>query len=407
MKKVSCWLLSFLLLFAFTMPQAYAEEMFVSHLDAAEPQLQILIVADVQDTAVPQKATINFLHTALDETQPDLVILLGDMIHGPSVHGRAETEQAIHEFLQPIVTRNIPFAIVFGNHDDQSGVPKEEQLQIYQQYAGCLSIDGEDLPGCGNYYLIIENELNKNNPFVLWFVDSGTYAPASHGTYGYVTEQQNEWMLRAYLNIQQQYSEPVSFVFQHIPVPQVYQLLQEVSFGTKNAITPLGPGFLKWYQPKEDLVWAGRFGEGPCASEYDSGEFATWKEMNVQAAFFGHDHMNDYCGTVDGIDLIATPGIGFYMYGRRDAHGVRLVTLNANEPFDYETEMICYQDIMDASLPIYATLGSMLFNHVLAAIAGIAVLLAVIFCVFKYRKKIKRAHQNVNDSYTPADVEKP
>lgn len=393
MRKTSCMIFCIIMLFAFSMPQAYASEVIFSLPDISDPKIKILIVADPQDTADPQKAMLELLNASLDETQPDLVVFLGDMIHGPSVHGHKETETAIDAILQPVVTRNIPFAVVFGNHDDQSRVTKEEQLRIYQQYSGCLCIEGENLPGCGNFYLIIKNPVKKENPFILWFLDSGTYAPPGYGTYGYVTEEQNEWMLRAYSDIQRQYKEPVCFVFQHIPVPQVYQLLQQVPFGTPNAVTPLGPGFSNWYQPKADMVWAGKFGEGPCASEYDSGEFAAWKEMNVRAAFFGHDHMNDYCGTVDGIDLIATPGIGFYLYGRKDAHGVRLVTLKANEPFDYETKMVYYQDIIASPLPAYSTLGFMVSNYLLIAIAGIVVVSVAVFHILRHRKKIENVHQ--------------
>ena len=52
--------------------------------------------------------------------------------------------------------RGIPFAAVFGNHDDEGGVSKETQLTIYQSYPGCLMSAGpDDITGCGNYNLLV------------------------------------------------------------------------------------------------------------------------------------------------------------------------------------------------------------------------------------------------------------
>lgn len=49
---------------------------------------------------------------------------------------------------------------------------------------------------------------------------------------------------------------------------------------------------------------------------------------DVVAAFFGHDHKNDFVGTYEGIDLVNTAGTGFYIYGEREYHGARLVILH-------------------------------------------------------------------------------
>ena len=47
-------------------------------------EFKILIVADTQDIDKPQKETIALLEAELDAAQPDLVVFLGDQIHGPS-----------------------------------------------------------------------------------------------------------------------------------------------------------------------------------------------------------------------------------------------------------------------------------------------------------------------------------
>ena len=356
-------------------------------------QLKILIVADTQDTENPQEAMLTLLNTSLDTAKPDLVVLLGDMIHGPSVHGIDNVKKAIDAIVTPIVERKIPFALVFGNHDEECGISNEEQLKIYQSYPGCLATEGKELPGCGNYYFVVENPIYPENPVLLWFFDSGNRAEPGRGKYGYVKEEQNAWMEEEFLNLKEQYGAPISYVFQHIPVPQVYNMIKTVPFGTKGSVSSFNSMMSKWYILDDEYIWAGSMGEGPGASEYDSGEFDTWKKTNVKAAFFGHDHVNDYCGTYDGIDLIATSGVGFFLYGKGDEHGTRIVTINADAPAEYETQMLYYKDIVKESLPGFfaATLGVLVRGYVLVGVGILSITLILVLTLRKSKKsKAKR-----------------
>ncbi len=358
---------------------------------------RVLIIADPQDIDTPQPAMLSLLNASLDAAEPDLVVFLGDMIHGRDLRGEDRVRKTIDAIVSPVVSRGIPIALVFGNHDEECGISKEEQLRIYQEYPGCLAVDGEDLPGCGNYYLVVENPVQPENPVVLWFMDSGSYAEEGKGTYGYVTEEQNEWMLSAYEKLCEKYASPVSYVFQHIPVPQVYNMIKEVPFGTSGAVTCYGPNFGKWYVLDDEYIWAGHMGEGPCSSEYDSGEFDAWKKMNVKAVFFGHDHLNDYCGTYEGIDMVTTSGVGFYLYGRGDEHGTRLLTVNAEKPAEYETKMLYYKDLVSEPLPglFVSSLGVMLRKYVFMIIAAIVVVIvAVVLLVRGIRNNMRRKRQS-------------
>ena len=353
---------------------------------------RILIIADPQDTDTPQPAMLSLMNASLDAAEPDLVVFLGDMIHGRDLRGEDRVRKAIDAAVSPVVERGIPFALVFGNHDEECGISKEEQLKIYQSSPGCLAVDGEELPGCGNYYLVVENPVQPESPIVLWFMDSGSYAEEGKGTYGYVTEEQNEWMLSAYEELCEKYASPVSYVFQHIPVPQVYNMIKEVPFGTSGAVTCYGPNFGKWYVLDDEYIWAGHMGEGPCSSEYDSGEFDAWKKMNVKAAFFGHDHLNDYCGTYEGIDMVTTSGVGFYLYGRGDEHGTRLVTLNAENPAGYETKMLYYKDLVSEPLPglFVSTLGVSLRKYALMILGALVLVIVLVVLVIRWLVKRRR-----------------
>ena len=65
-------------------------------------EFRILIVADTQDIDKPQKEAIALLEAGLDAAQPDLVVFLGDQIHGPSTGRSVErTQKALDAILQP------------------------------------------------------------------------------------------------------------------------------------------------------------------------------------------------------------------------------------------------------------------------------------------------------------------
>ena len=59
--------------------------------------------------------TIDFLGGILDVEKPDLVILTGDQLH----HDISDSQSALFKVVAPLIERSIPFAAVFGNHDDE------------------------------------------------------------------------------------------------------------------------------------------------------------------------------------------------------------------------------------------------------------------------------------------------
>lgn len=59
--------------------------------------------------------TVNFLGRVLDLESPDLVVLTGDQMH----HDISDSQSALFKVVAPIIERSIPYAAVFGNHDDE------------------------------------------------------------------------------------------------------------------------------------------------------------------------------------------------------------------------------------------------------------------------------------------------
>ena len=396
-KPLLCAALSALLLTYLTVPVYAAKEDAVLQFDE-NGEFRILIVADTQDTATPQEAMLRLLQAELDAADADLVVFTGDQVHGPSVRTEAAMEKALDAILAPVAERGIPFAAVFGNHDDEGGVSKETQLAIYQSYPGCLMSAGPDgITGCGNYNLLVWSSDGSRPVCNLWFLDSGTYGEKGVSKYARVEQDQIDWYTSTAGVLAEQYGEMLpAYLFQHIIVPEIYDLLTEAPASEKKT-DGVVEGFSSrssHYYKMGDGFTAGHLGEAPCPPDIPSGEFAAIRDTgDVVAAFFGHDHKNDFVGTYEGVDLVNTSSTGFYIYGDREYHGARLIVLHENAPAEYDTEMLYYKDLVSEPLPggLVSVHGKYVENIVIAAVSGLVIVIgAGIFAGVRIARRKKR-----------------
>lgn len=73
---------------------------------------------ELQDVPADPR-TIAFISNILDVEKPDLVVLTGDQLHYCRNYGYMDAETGLYKLLAPIIERATPFAVVFGNHDDE------------------------------------------------------------------------------------------------------------------------------------------------------------------------------------------------------------------------------------------------------------------------------------------------
>ncbi len=288
------------------------------------------------------------LKAALDETQPDLVVLMGDILSAPSVE---EFRKGFLRYTKPIRDRNIPLAYVNGNHDHdhESIIPIKEMLSIFQEYENCVAFNATpEIENSINYYLNIlssEDDTPKHN---LWFIDSNNlYPDRSISKYDCVHDDQIEWFEKESAKMKEANGgKPLkSMLFQHIPVPEVYEFLRPAKpWELPVAVKGHGIRSDKYYVLKEGIK--GYMGEGPCSPCINNGQFASWKKAeNIVGAFFGHDHMNDFEGYVDGIYLAQNKLSGLFAYTDGCRSGVRLLTIDEKEPHLFESKMIRFKEL--------------------------------------------------------------
>ena len=107
----------------------------------------------------------------------------------------------------------------------------------------------------------------------------------------------------------------------------------------------------KYYYFGHDII-EGRIRETPCPPYMENdhrNQFESWKKTGgMVAAFFGHDHVNDFRINVDGINLYQTLGAGYCTYGKE--RGGRLIILDENNPTEIYTESLEVERITDLDI---------------------------------------------------------
>ncbi|MBQ8503018.1 MAG: metallophosphoesterase [Clostridia bacterium] len=324
-------------------------------------EFRILVLADIHGAEKELKWTFQHIASAIEKAEPDLIVLLGDNIAG---HFKGITTKKVKSTIRKIGSifeeRKFPFALVFGNHDheglcslgfDERGA-KKLIMKEFQSFSVCLAAEGEEMTGVGNYNLPIFNSTGEKAVFNLWFIDSNPYADEKEGGgYGYVHSDQISWYERTSEQLKKENGGEnlPSFLFQHIIVPEIYEMLLPHGRKVRGSVKGHGSHSDKFYTPNPEFIKSGSVKEGPCPPDINSGQFeALVKNGNVIAAFFGHDHVNDFSASYKGIDIHQVPSAGFFSYGNNQ--GSCVITLYENDLLNYKTELFHCKDICEVGL---------------------------------------------------------
>lgn len=140
-----------------------------------------------------------------------------------------------------------------------------------------------------------------------------------------------------------------SIVFQHIPLPQFYDLLRVVPATTPYAIQGYRAYDSQCYVLDETKTLPGSYlGEGISCPDTDCGEFEILRRSEGYfAVFAGHDHRNGFVGTHEGMMLGVTPTCGFGSYGpvpRKRA--ARMFEFDIRHPHNPRTQLLEFGDLV-------------------------------------------------------------
>ena len=70
------------------------------------------------------------MNRILDEEKPDIVVYTGDVTTGkPATEG-------LDKALEPVISRGIPYAVTFGNHDDEQDLTRTQLYEYIKKKPG-------------------------------------------------------------------------------------------------------------------------------------------------------------------------------------------------------------------------------------------------------------------------------
>lgn len=242
---------------------------------------RIVQITDVHHKINNEDASTALIGLAkiLDRTTPDMVFFTGDIVVDKNM------QKGWDEVLQIVIDRKIPWAVVFGNHDDEQGSTRQQIMSYIIEKPYCYAQFGpKNIKGIGNYVLKIENSENSETAALLYAFDSHAYSNnIENEKYGYFDFSQVTW----YRNESKKFTENnhgnpyPALAFFHIP--------------------------LREYAWLNDSTKYTRFGtrlENECHGALNTGMYAAMYEAgDVMGTFVGHDHVNDYIGKLNTICL--------------------------------------------------------------------------------------------------------
>jgi len=221
--------------------------------------------------------TMDFIEAILNDEKPDLVVLSGDQVEGPAA---PDAQSAIFKYAAPLIERSIPYATIFGNHDDEGSVAlsRAAQMSLIETLPFSLSRSGPpNVDGVGNYYVeILAPSPSQHSAITLYLLDSHSLTPDEkhHKGYDWIKPSQIDWFKTTSQSLRQahkRYSHiHLDMAFIHIPLPEY----------AAKGIQPVG----------------GVFKEGVTAPSFNSHFYDALAEEGVVSVGCGHDHVNDYCG---------------------------------------------------------------------------------------------------------------
>lgn len=246
--------------------------------------------------------SLKMMDYVLDRENPEIVIFTGDIVTGDNIR------QGWKDVLKPVVSRNIPFAVTLGNHDDESNMSVEEIYGLLSSYPLCLNRGTEE----NNYDDIIKvvSSDSEETKALLYLFYSNAYSTLNDiKGYGWIKPEQVANYNNSSRNLTTQNSgRPLpSLAFLHIPLPEYGEA----------------------YNNNKESI--GVRLENECSPAINTGLFASMKiNGDVMGVFCGHDHNNDYLTSKDGIALAYGRFSGSKNTYTDLKNGARIITIKEN-----------------------------------------------------------------------------
>ncbi|WP_310735599.1 metallophosphoesterase family protein [Cohnella herbarum] len=232
------------------------------------------------------------MESVLAAEKPDLIVFTGDVIESL---GCKDPLQSYRDALSVAEKSGIPWAAIFGNHDAEDNVTREQLMAVQLEHSGSVAEAGpSELDGVGNFVVRVSDS-RGSTAAALYFLDSGGYSslPFVKG-YDWIRDSQVGWYREQSHALKEENGGDTvpSLMFFHIPLPEYREVWDR--------------GIC--YGHRYEKVQCPRLNSGLFSAMVHSG--------GMMGTFCGHDHINDYSGEWHGIKLCYGRATGYSTYGR-------------------------------------------------------------------------------------------
>ncbi len=248
-----------------------------------------------------QKACFQYISQAVASYKPDLIIMTGDLVYG-EFDDNGTSLLALINFMDSL---QIPWAPVFGNHENESKKGADWQCEQLENAQYCL-FKQRTLTGNGNYSIGITH---KGTPVrVFYMLDSNGCSAASDEslanghtvtTVGLANDQ-IAWYEASLKAIQKNYTDVTYSLAFHIQ-PQIFASAFS-TYGYTGSSEGLPIDIDKaGNKAATDFGYIGRVLKGPWGSD---GKFwSSVKANGIDSIFVGHEHCNSASVVYEGVRL--------------------------------------------------------------------------------------------------------
>jgi len=286
--------------------------------DLNSDNFKVLLLSDIQIGSRSEREVFDIIDTLVEDTNPDLIITLGDNTTGFYAHMHAES------LARHMETYKIPWVVTLGNHDNEGIADRNWHGNLYQESEYSLFKMGPStIQGVGNFVINIEN--NNLPVYSLIMMDSNEKVKYDDETdYDVIHQNQIQWYEWLMRELPIAYNTSVkSMLFFHIPIPEYNNARDE---------------FLEYEGSNVNIF--GEINEKISSPPLNSGLFESILEFNSTTHIFvGHDHLNTLSYPYQDVQLTYGLKTGTNSYNDDVLNGGTLLTISSEE---VSIAHICY-----------------------------------------------------------------
>ncbi len=258
---------------------------------------------------------------------PDLITISGDLAWAKD----DKSYDCLADFLDSF---KIPWAPVWGNHDNQEGPEYIESLvERYHKHPYFLYESGPRELGNGNFVIAVTEGEKVVSAIIM--MDSHDRMPCdiseSKSCWAMLTQEQLNWY-RKQVELLSSMGCNDSVLLMHIPCyayREASKSAYKLGLDLRTVTVEESEGTDVWNEGYENSV--GVQYEGVCSSEYDDGVLDVLHELgSTRYVIAGHDHVNNWMITYKGIRLIYALKCGCGCYWHPRLNGGTVLKIDRN-----------------------------------------------------------------------------